>query len=91
MKQPLFLNHHIKNNRNTFFYKNWFYAGLKQVKDILYEVKPGFLPLQAIIDTLEENEEIENKQLIKEQYLKIKEAIPVAWIKSIEEKEKVNE
>ncbi|MGL4357079.1 MAG: hypothetical protein ACRCSY_00005, partial [Cetobacterium sp.] len=91
LKQPLFLNPNIRNNRNTFFYKNWFNAGLKQVKDILYEVKTGFLPVQAIIDTLEENEEIENKQLIKEQYCKIKEAVPVEWIKSIDEKVKANE
>lgn len=91
LKQPLFLNKLILRNSNTIFYKKWYYAGLRQVKDILYEVKPGFLPLQAIIDILEENEDIENRKLIKEQYIKLKEAVPLQWIKSIDDEETGNE
>jgi hypothetical protein len=87
LKQPIFLNKFIISNRNTIFYKNWYDAGLRQVKDILYEVKPGFLPIQAIVDTLEEIENVENRQLIKEQYLKLKEAVPLQWVKRIEDKE----
>lgn len=34
LKQPLFLNKFITSNRNRIFYKNWYYAGLRQVKDI---------------------------------------------------------
>lgn len=40
------------------FYGNWFAVGFRQFKDIFYEVKPGFLPTQAIIDSLKEREDI---------------------------------
>lgn len=70
------------------FYENWYAVGFRQVKDILYEVKPGFLPTQAIIDSLEEREDIENKGKIEEQYTKLKLALPEHWIKNIEDNEK---
>lgn len=85
LNQPLFLNDKVTCKGQTIFYKTWFEAGLKQVKDILYEVKPGFLPLQAIIDTLEENDdEIKDRKAIKINYEKLKTAIPVEWIEKIE-------
>lgn len=67
-----------------------FEAGLKQVKYILYEVKPGFLPLQAIIDTIKEKEEIKDRKAIKINYEKIKTAIPIEWIEKIERNESEN-
>lgn len=90
LNQLLFLNEKVNCNGQTIFYKNWFEAGLKQVKDILYEVKPGFLPLQAIIDTLEEKEEIKDRKAIKINYEKIKTAIPIEWIEKIERNESEN-
>lgn len=70
------------------FYENWYAVGFRHVKDILYEVKPGFLPTQAIIDSLEEREDIENKEKVEEQYTKLKLALPEHWIKIIENNEK---
>lgn len=65
LRQPLFLNQNNKSKKQM-FYENWYAVGFRQVKDILYEVKPGFLPTQAIIDSLEEREDIENKEKIEE-------------------------
>lgn len=53
-------------------------------------MKPGFLPLQAIIDTLEEKEEIKDRKAIKINYEKIKTAIPVELIDKIERNESEN-
>ncbi len=88
LRQPLFLN---KNNKRKklMFYENWCAVGFRQLKYILYEVKPGFLPTQAIIDSLEEREDIENKEQIDEQYTKFKLALPENWIKVIEENKKL--
>lgn len=47
-------------------------------------MKPGFLPLQAIIDTHEEKDEIKDRKAMKINYEKIKTAIPVEWIEKIE-------
>lgn len=58
LQQPLFLTQNNKSKKHM-FYENWYAVGFRQVKDILYEVKPGFLPTQAIIDSLEEREDIE--------------------------------
>lgn len=91
LHQPLFLNQNINMNGNTMFYKDWYKAGIKQIKDILYEVKPGFLPLQAIIDTLEEQEDIKSIKTIENLYKNLKEAIPVNWIKDINIYENGNE
>ncbi len=56
LRQPLFLNQNNKSKKQM-FYENWYAVGFRQVKDIFYEVKSGFLPTQAIIDSLEERED----------------------------------
>ena len=55
-EQPIFSNFNILENDHVIFYKNWFDAGIRQLKDIMYVVKDGFLPNHAIVDMLEAKE-----------------------------------
>ncbi len=67
--------------------RNGFKAGINKVKDVLYEVKEGFIPLQGIVDEIEEIGEEVDKSIVKQQFDKIKKAIPDEWIERIEKKE----
>ncbi len=82
--QPLFLNKLLKRGEQTNFYKKWYNAGIRQIKDIMYEVIPGFLPVQVISDAIEENYEEESKVVLQDQYEKVKEIIPKEWINILE-------
>ncbi len=67
------------------YFKQWSNAGFKRVKDILYEVKEGFLPFHATLDEVKEVEEDINVKSLENQYEQVKDAIPEQWIKKIEE------
>lgn len=71
-----------------FSLKKWWQVGITKMKDILYEVKDGFLPVQVIIDELEEAKEEYDIRSVKKQYEEIKNAIPKAWLNEIQKKEK---
>ncbi len=58
-----------------FFYKKWFDGGIKQIKCIMYELIPGFVPVQVIRDKIVENYD-ESKTVLENQYKKLKEIIP---------------
>ncbi len=73
LRQPLFLNKLLKRGEQTIFYKKWYNAGIRQIKDIMYEAIPGFLPVQVISDAIEENYEEESKVVLEDQYEKVKE------------------
>lgn len=62
-------------------------AGVNRVRDVLYEFKEGFLPVQCIVDAMEEAKEDYSRQEITNKYVTIKEAIPKEWIKRIENME----
>ncbi len=38
LEQPLFLNPNIKREGEVMYYKEWWDCGLRQIKDLLYEV-----------------------------------------------------
>lgn len=57
LNQPLFFNKHVEINGREIFFKKWWQVGITKIKDILYDVKDGFLPVQVIIDELEEAKE----------------------------------
>ena len=52
LNEPLFLNDLITTQNKPLFFKEWIAAGLTQIKDICYEVVPGYLPAQAIHEIL---------------------------------------
>ncbi len=87
LNQPLFLNSNIVYENNEIYFKKWIKAGINKVKDVLYEVKEGFIPLQGIVDEIEEIGEEVDKSIVKQQFDKIKKAIPDEWIERIEKKE----
>lgn len=90
LRQPLFLNKLLKKGEHTLFKKKWYNAGMRQIKDIMYEVIPGFLPIQVIRDVIEENYEEESKVVLEDQYEKLKEIIPKEWIQILERKTGTN-
>lgn len=53
------------------YFKKWIKAGINKVKYVLYEVK-GFIPLQGIVDEIEESGEDVDKSIVKQQFEKIK-------------------
>ncbi len=59
-------------------------AGIKQVKDILYEVIPGFLKTSCIYDSVYELEGMESKEKVNRVYERIKASLPAKWVNVIE-------
>lgn len=84
LNQPLFLNTGILNQGKEIYLKKWLIVGIVKVRDVLYEYKEGFLPMQYIIDVMEEAKEDISRQEIKNKYEIIKHAIPKQWITKIE-------
>ncbi len=54
-------------------------GGIKQVKDILYEIIPGFLRNNCIYDYVCNLEGMENRVKVNTIYGKIKSSIPLQW------------
>lgn len=88
LEQPLFLNPNIINEGNVIYYKKWWDGGVRQVKDILYEVINGYLPIQAIMDAIFEIERNVTKGTLTKQFDELKKAIPKGWVERIEKNEK---
>ena len=84
INQPIWCNPLIKMNNNMLWDKKMFYSGLTQIKDCLYEFIPGFLRYQAIIDAVKEYDEEMNETTTVNMYDKIKESIPIDWVRQIE-------
>lgn len=84
LNQPLFLNDNVLYKGKELYFKQWIKAGFKRVKDVLYEVKEGFFPFQAIVDEVKEVEDDVNVKILEKQYEQVKEAIPGQWIRRIE-------
>ncbi len=87
LNQPLFLNKNIVNQGKEVFFKKWWDVGITRVRDVLYEFKEGFLPVQYVVDTMEEAKEDYTRQEITNKYCVIKNAIPQEWIDKIESME----
>ncbi len=49
---PLFLNEKLKHNHKMLYEHKFTEGGIKQVKDIMYEVIPGFLRNNCIYDSV---------------------------------------
>lgn len=81
--QPVFLNPKIESDGKVLYNKLFMKAGLILVKDFLYEVIPGFLRGQAILDTVWEIDDTVESKVVLKVYEKIKLCIPGEWIKVI--------
>lgn len=88
LNQPLFLNKNIVSQGKEIYFKKWIEVGFLKVRDVLYEYKEGFLPIQVLIDAMEEAKEEYNENTLKKQYEEVKKAIPKEWVEEIQNEEK---
>ncbi len=65
------------------YYKKWWDVGIRQIKDVLSEVIEGYLPVQAIFDTIFEKEGQVGKGTVVKQYDDLKKAIHNEWVERI--------
>ena len=52
LQEPLFLNELLSVQNKPLLYPDWIAAGIVHIKDICYEVVPGFLPVSAVLEML---------------------------------------
>lgn len=83
LNQPLFLNGKIKLQEQDIYFRKWMQVGILKIRDVLWEYKEGFLPLQVIIDAMEEEKEDFNMSGLRRQYEDVKKAIPRQWLDEI--------
>lgn len=84
LNQPVFLNPKVRTDEKELYNKDFHNAGLRQIKDFVYEVIPGFLPAHAVIDCVHEYDDEVRKGTITNMYEKIKNAVPAEWKKLID-------
>lgn len=91
------LNQHIFFNKNICYkgkplsFENFKQAGLINVKDLTYEVIPGFLPVQAIKELIWETSPEVPSNMIEQSYILIKTSIPFSWFLKINREFCVNQ
>ena len=84
----------MKNDNDTLYNAVFIRAGIRQIKDIMYEVKPGLLPEHSIVDMVREIDCDVRKATIIGAYNKIKSCMSIEWmdrINSNEEKKTVGD
>lgn len=87
LNQPVFLNPKITDKGHMQENKSFMKVGLYRIKDYVYEVVPGFLPSQAILDITMEGNENMRKGTVINVFEKIKSSIPKSWIALIDKQE----
>lgn len=83
--QPLFLNRNITNDGGPLFFRKWWDGGIRQVRDLLYEVKEGFLPTQVYVDAIGATGQDVRLEVVQRQLGSLMLAIPTEWIAVIEQ------
>lgn len=83
---PLFLNEKFKYNGKQLYEPRFIEGGIKQIKDIIYEVIPGFLRGNCIYDAVCELEGMESREKVNKIYERIRATIPAEWVRTIESK-----
>ncbi len=78
-EMPIFLNKKINKTGKLLYNDKMLKAGLIQLKDIMYELVPGFLPPQAIYDNIKEIDYNVKMKEITNYYNDLKESIPKEW------------
>ncbi|CAC5416070.1 unnamed protein product [Mytilus coruscus] len=81
--QPLFCNSEVLICGKTILWNDFIEAGIIQLKDICYEVKPGFLPQNAIVEIVAKgNDEYDIDSIIK-RYRSLQSALPELWTNTV--------
>ena len=82
LNEPLFLNPEISTEEKPLFFTDWIAAGIVRIRDICYEVIPGFLPMSAIHDMLTEKTPrtiLRTTEELRELFV----ALPLQWSQKI--------
>ena len=79
LNEPLFHNDLITVKTQPLAYSDWMAAGIIQVKDICYEVIPGYLPTRAVHELLSENDNARTLQRTTRELSEIQSALPQDW------------
>jgi len=61
---PLFLNEKFKHKNKTLYEPRFKEGGIKQVKDVMYEVIPGFLRNNCIYDSVCDLDGMESREKV---------------------------
>lgn len=81
---PLFLNEKFRYKNKILYEPQFIKGGIQQVKDIIYEVIPGFLRENCIYDSVCEYEGMDCREKVNKIYERIKASIPSNWTNKIE-------
>lgn len=84
LEHPLFLNPLLTVEGEAVYDKCFLDAGIVKIKDVMYEVREGFLPLQAVVDMVQEADEDVSVVTIQKVFAKIKSAVPPSWVSVID-------
>ena len=83
-QQPIFMNPQITNEGELLYNRVIWRAGIRTIRDLVYEYVPGFMRAQVIVDAVREREEeiwLGTAEGIME---KIKNGMPREWKRLIE-------
>lgn len=83
LQQPLFLNPDIKVQGKIAFWQHFIVAGITQIKDLCFEVIPGFLSFNAVKEMVLDMYDDVNVKQLQCQYRELIECIPEDWKKCI--------
>ncbi|ESO84709.1 hypothetical protein LOTGIDRAFT_176104 [Lottia gigantea] len=79
LNQPIFDNPFIIHNAKSFYFQNYVNVGLIKVCDLCYNILPGILPYEAILDSFYDEYDVNSKS-VKNQFDVILKALPKEWI-----------
>lgn len=95
LNQPLFYNPSIVCQGKVLHFQSFVDAGITKLKNLLYEVVPGFLRISAIKEIINERCPNVKEEDVEKSYLLIKHSLPFHWIqqlnKNINNNKKMNE
>ena len=83
-EQPVFLNPKITVGGEMIYNRMMWRAGIRRIRDLVYEYVPGFMGAQAVVDEVRENGDEIWLGTAKGELEKIKKAMPKEWIGMIE-------
>lgn len=86
LSEPLFQNELISLNDQLLpVFADWVTAGVTQIKDICYEVAPGYLPTNAVHELLiEQGNDERTLERTERELRKIRSSIPPEWTSKIQ-------
>ncbi|KAK6167008.1 hypothetical protein SNE40_021121 [Patella caerulea] len=82
--QPIFNNSRIRHNGRMLDFKLFQSPSIKYIYDIVYYVKPGFIPFHSVKDIINDDTDIYDNDKILKNYELIKSSIPESWKNIIE-------